>query len=397
MYPLIAVLIAAVFGFALAGSFNFFLTFIIAFFAAFCLLTFVDTMINGENLAFAAGCVAFKGLAKLWLLWLFYFSPAIIFVLIAIVGGIITAPIWYFISNSKTTTVKKTVLLVMVAALSILFVAGIALLVSPISVYRIIHYGWIIGLFIAIPIISFIISLVLKGTGMIKGGTLAMLIVACVVLIPMMIVGVSNSKNATYEIYTAEDMKAFGNAPTNYNTVFMLMNDIDFTDKDVSWFGGQKEFEGIFDGQGYTLSNIVVKTKCKTMREFSLWGANNSPQGLGFVRSNTGIIRNLNFEDCKFTITNKSSSITNYDMHFGIIAAENLSGKIYNCDIINCQAKYQISSGADAHMSLSVGTNNSGHSYGGSSGEIDDVNVVNDKTLDESFYTEDDLTWNKIG
>ena len=397
MYPFIAILIASVFGFALAGSFNFFAVFAIAFVAALCLLTFVDTMMNGENLAFAAGCGVFKVLAPLWLLWLFYFLPAVVFVAISIVGGILTAPIWYFISNSKTTTVKRTVLFIMVTVLSVLLVVGVALLISPISVYRMIHYGWIIGLFIAIPILSFVVSLVLKGTGMIRGGTLAALLVVCIALIPMMIFGISNSKNATYEIYTAEDMKAFGNAPTNYNTVFVLMNDIDFTGKDVSWFGGQKEFDGIFDGQGYTLSNIVVNTKCKSMREFSLWGANNSPQGLGFVRSNTGIIRNLNFEDCKFTITNKSSSITNYDMHFGIIAAENLNGKISNCDVINCQAKYQISSGADAHMSLSIGTNSSGHSYGGSSGETEDVNVINNKELDQDFYTEDDLSWNKIG
>ena len=141
MYPFIAILIASVFGFALAGSFNFFVVFAIAFVASLCLLTFVDTMINGENLAFVAGCGVFKVLAPLWLLWLFYFLPAVVFVAISIVGGILTAPIWYFISNSKATTVKRIVLLVMVAALSVLVVVGFALLISPISVYRIIHYG----------------------------------------------------------------------------------------------------------------------------------------------------------------------------------------------------------------------------------------------------------------
>lgn len=322
--------------------------------------------------------------------------PLTLFGVVGIVGGVVTAPVWYFISNSETKTVKRVVVSVMATLLSVLFIVGLVLLIDPMNVYKIVHFGWIIGLFIAIPIVSFIISIVMKCTDMIKGGTLAIFIVTCVGLIPMMIFGLVNSLNATYEISSAEDMKAFGNAPTNYNTVFILKNDIDFTGKDVSWFGGQKEFEGIFDGQGYTLSNIVVKSKCKTMREFSLWGANNSPQGLGFVRSNSGIIRNLNFEDCEFTLTNKSSSITNYDMHFGVIAAENLNGKISNCDVINCQAKYQISSGADAHMSLTVGTNSSGHSFGGSSGEIEDVNVINNKELNESFYTEDDLSWNKV-
>ena len=158
----------------------------------------------------------------------------------------------------------------------------------------------------------------------------------------------------------------------------------------VNGTGDSNRFQGVFDGQGYTLSNMVVKAKCKAMREFYVgWGnSNNSPQGLGFVRSNFGIIRNLNFEDCQFSIIRKSTSVNNYAMHFGVIAAENNYGKISNCDVINCQAKY-VGRSDDAHMSLTVGTNGDG--------KMEDVNIINDKELDKSFYTDDDLSWKKIG
>ena len=74
--------------------------------------------------------------------------------------------------------------------------------------------------------------------------------------IPLIIIALVSSKSRTYEIYTASDMKAFGNAPTGYETVFILQNDIDFEGENVSWYGKCEEFNGIFEGNGYTLSNI---------------------------------------------------------------------------------------------------------------------------------------------
>lgn len=388
MYCIISLIVAIIFAFALSSIYNLLITFAIAFVAALCILTFVDTLIEGENLAFTGGCAAFVATAQVWWLWFIYFAPIAIFVAISIVGGIVTAPIWYFFNRAQASTSKNVVLVVMFSVLSAMLVLGVTLLISPITAYKVMHYGWYIGLYIGIPIVALIVAIILKSSGTIEAGATATLVISSIVLIPIMIFGVVGSKNATYRIRTAEDMIAFGNAPTGYNTLFVLENDIDFTGKNTSWFGGQKEFEGVFDGQGYTLSNIVVNAKCKSIDVYG----ENSPQGLGFVRYNSGIIRNLNFENCQFTIENKSSNIVNFDMFFGIITAYNGRGKIYDCNIIDCQAKYVCPTKATAHTSLTLcgNTSSSKEEY------VKNVNVVYKNGVDEDFYKDEYVSWKKV-
>jgi len=384
MYLILSLVISLLTAYALSSFYSFFIVFIISFFAVLCLSCYIDTIATGDNKFFRAGCKTFMAFctSETWGWWLLYWLPPSLFVGIAIIGGIITAPIWYFISHTKSSISSKVFLWTIVALMAILYVLGIILLINPLIIYKIIHYGWIIGLFIGIAVLGLIITIVLRHNLSINKGVTALMSIGSIGLIPVIILGVVLSLNATYYISKAEDMKVLANAPTNYNTAFVLENDIDFTDKDVSWFGGQKKFEGIFDGQGYTLSNIHIKTKCKSMNS-----GEDSHQGLGFVRENWGIIRNLNFKDCTFTISPKDSNEYS-DLSFGIITAYNTE-KISNCNIIDCYAKYTIGSNAEANVSLSIGKNSR---YS----ETENINVINNNPIDESFYTEDDINWKKI-
>lgn len=383
MYIILSLVVSLLTSYALSSFYSFFIVFLISFVSVLCLSCFIDTLSTKSNNCFNAGIYMISsdelweaiGYLTLLPLWLFLF--------VGVVGGLLLAPIWYFISHTKSSISSKVFLWTIVTLMAILYIFGIILLINPMVIYKMLHYGWIIGLFIGIAVLGLIITIVWRHNLSINKGVTALMSIGSIGLIPVMILGVVLSLNATYYISKAEDMKVLANAPTNYNTAFVLENDIDFTDKDVSWFGGQKKFEGIFDGQGYTLSNIHVKTKCKSMNSGS-----DSHQGLGFVRENWGIIRNLNFKDCSFTITPKSSDGEYYDLSFGIITAFNAE-KITNVNIIDCYAKYTIGSKADANVSISVGEN-SGYS------EAENINVINNNPIDESFYTEDGINWKKI-
>ena len=288
-----------------------------------------------------------------------------------------------------------------IGVLLLLFIAvGVLLLIEPMLVYKVIHFGWIIGLFIVCPAILFGLTHLMEDAKKMHTAVAICYYIVCVALIPLMIVGVITSQSATYEIYTAEDMKVLGNAPITYDTAFLLQDDIDFTDEDVSsWFGRRKEFEGIFDGNGYTLSNIVLKTKDKKIEYGS-----ETTFGFGFVRTNIGVIRNLNFENCRFTITFVDNeyrrSWWSNTYYFGTIAAVNYGGIISDCNIIDCQGKYITQSDRiEVRAFWDVGLNAKTSYYGGAASiePLKNVNVINDQPLDESFYKEDDLEWKPIG
>ena len=307
------------------------------------------------------------------------------------------------ISKSKKSIPKGLIGTIIIGVLLLLFVTvGVLLLINPMLVYKVIHFGWIIGLFIVCPVILCGLTYDMQLTEKMHTAVAICYYIVCIALIPLMIVGVTKSQSATYEIYTADDMRVFGNAPINYDTVFSLEDDIDFTDEDVSsWFGRRKEFDGIFEGNGYTLSNIVLNTKDKKVE----YGGEIT-FGFGFVRTNTnsGIIRNVNFENCKFTITFVDNefkrSYWSDTYYFGTIAAVNHGGIISNCNIINCQGKYITQSDRiEVRAFWDVGLNVKESHYDGAQAiePLKNVNVINDQPLDEAFYEEDDLDWKPIG
>lgn len=338
MYAIVSAIIGATFGFAFSNVTKFYVSFLIAFFVSFFLLTFLHTLIKGVNWMFIIACRVFLVMSPIFFLWFIYFLPGIVFFVLGIVGGFITAPIWYFISVVRAETTKVTVMSVVIGLLVALVAVGLCLFISPILVYKLVSYGWIIFALIAIVIVSVIVSIVLKATGMIEKGTFTGMLVTALVCIPLITIALISSKSRTYEIYTASDMKAFGNAPTGYETVFILQNDIDFEGENVSWYGKQQVFEGIFEGSGYTLSNINVVAEAE---RYDAYPWESERYCFGFVGMNNGIIKNLNFKNCSFAVDFFDESGDMSAGYFGIIAGCNgINARIYNCNLTDCYAKY---------------------------------------------------------
>lgn len=297
------------------------------------------------------------------------------------------------ISNTNGETLKKICIILLAFAILIASITvGLILLTNPMAIYKNIHFGWIIALFFIASIVLIILIYILKEMDMLGDTLSALLYFVSLLLIPLMIVGVSRSRNQIYEIYTPEDMEVFGNAPINYNTVFILEDDIDFMDYDVSgWFSKRRTFEGVFEGNGYTLYNIDIHVEDKQKDAKSI--------RCGFVETNTGVIRNLNFENCRVTLIVRYRKYKNVSMYFGIIAAYNSAGKIWNCNVVDCQAKYISEISVKPTTSLTVGgqAKDSQNDYAKYLEPLVNVNAINVRSLDEEFYEENDLKWIKIG
>lgn len=137
-------------------------------------------------------------------------------------------------------------------------------------------------------------------------------------------------------IATAEDWIAFSvltNGQTEYNgktlkdfgetidgvTTYRLLNDIDFEGVDCSdllHIGKDNSgFGDIFDGQGYTLSNLPLKVSGKYL---GIFGSINK----------TGIVKNLHAKACYANIKENINLA-------GVIAGSNL-GIILDCSVDNC-------------------------------------------------------------
>lgn len=394
MYIVISLCVSLIVSYALETFYDFYILMIISFFTCLFLSCFFDTVFSKNNIVFNAGCVVFKNTAKIWFLWLIEALPLALFLIVSIGGGIITAPILYFTNKAIIRKKKGSILISNIITLCLLYGCEAIIFINPLFVFQYLHYGFVIGLIVIILLDLIITQCIFKSKKLIGKSIFSLVFICTLGVIPVLVLGFQSSRNYTYHIYNNQQMNAFGNAPTNYNTVFILENDLDFTGEEVNWFGGQKKFQGVFDGQGYTLSNITINTKCRAM--FDFYTSKNNPQGLGFVRENDGIIKNVNFSNCTFTIRAKSSSISNFSMYFGIVAACNVNGAINDCNIINCKAKYVLpSKDVYANMFLIVGTNiNSGKSDNQSSG-LQNINVLNDD-VDESFYEDDIVKWIKI-
>ncbi len=111
-------------------------------------------------------------------------------------------------------------------------------------------------------------------------------------------------------IYTIDDL---ANIANNLGGTYVLMNDIDCMGLALPAIGGTAEnpFRGIFDGNGYTISNLAASPNTST----------------GLFGYNSGTIQNLKMENCTMTVSNTT--------YLGVIAGTN-NGTIKNCAVVDC-------------------------------------------------------------
>jgi hypothetical protein len=317
IYCLIASIVAAlILAFSLMNFFNFFAVLVIAFVGSMLLLLFYYTAVKKENVAFNAGCdlLSFFCCKETWWMWIFALFPLVLFLLVAVIGGMITAPLWLFIKYVEEDVRKKVYCALLIAVFAAVLGGLVFFIVNPQVVYTGLHFGAIIGIVLGFVAIVWLGVAIAKGCYLIKKSTMLAFGFSSFGTIPVMVLGIILSMNATYYVSTVQDMNIMANAAMGSETVIILQNDLDFEGQDCSWFGVREEFHGYFEGNGHTLSHIddhVID---------------------GFVRANYGIIRNLNFEECNFS---------NYRGAMGVIAYRNHgTGAISECNAINCHVGY---------------------------------------------------------
>lgn len=207
-------------------------------------------------------------------------------------------------------------------------------------------------------------------------------------------------------IVTAEDWIAFSrlmnhNNITEYNgktlndfgemidgvMTYRLLNDIDFEGVDCSkleQIKENKEFNDIFDGQGYTISHFIPHS-------------GNGTTGLFAKIGKTGIVKDLHMKSCSVTIGPKPGSKSG----IGIIAGINM-GIITNCSVkagtlngiaqptttggIAGVSKGSIVNCLVANMKITSGENSCGAITGHSQGYILNCGSVNNKIESKTYY-----------
>lgn len=140
--------------------------------------------------------------------------------------------------------------------------------------------------------------------------------------------------NGEYTLITMpEDLANMANNPAGK---YLLARDIDF---EGQIFNPISEFSGELNGNGYTISNIII---------------NGTSAGVGFIVNNTGLIKDLSFDGVSFSIS--SGNKNNY---YGVICAEN-NGTVDNCHLlggsISISCHYDLYSGNSVTDYVRIGS-----------------------------------------
>ena len=186
--------------------------------------------------------------------------------------------------------------------------------------------------------------------------------------------------NGDYEISNAAGLKWVAdvvNATTPYtptifdNKVVKLMNDIDLNNQEWIPIGDDRsqrtEFHGIFDGQGYTVSNVKITKKTDrdddnkssyglfgnlkgTVKNLTVTGVSISgaPKFIGALvgRMNGGLVENCHV---------KNSSVECNNWTIGGVVGQLNDGKISGCTIENTTVKGYAAVGGIAGIALNTG------------------------------------------
>ena len=194
------------------------------------------------------------------------------------------------------------------------------MIIKPVFVYSYLHWGVLIAISAGVLLLSvFFCSLAIRKYHVTRVYNRIVRVLGIIVL-PLVILGVVISLGKTFEISTAREMNAFGNAPCTKNTLFIITEDIDFGGEEVGWYSAYEDFKGAIDGRGHTLSNFEAEVPVKKTK---------SDTSVGLVRKNHGLIKNLSFRDSKIYVTSDGYFYLNA---VGVIVGENY-GKVASCSV----------------------------------------------------------------
>ncbi len=246
-------------------------------------------------------------------------------------------------SKSNNSTYKKPqgfiskwicTLLYLLTPLTML--AGSILMVgSPEKIFAFIHWGWLLAIYIVVLVITFCAILGFSQDAyknpesrLIKFRcSVAMAIVVITAI--MALFGMLNANKQTIGISNARELNLIRNLPGAKKAVFVLEDDIDFEGEKFKKFAKTKDFEGVFDGNGHTIKNMVVEKDKKlkdSSKEFNF--------GLFKNIINNGVVKNVTFENCNVNMTFKGTYYQNI-IRAGFITGVNDKGLISDVKFVN--------------------------------------------------------------
>lgn len=186
-------------------------------------------------------------------------------------------------------------------------------------------------------------------------------------------------------IYTLEDL---GNVRNDLMANYYVMNDIDASETQTDWgaegfppIGSETEpFTGTFDGQGYTISGLTIKT------------SNKDNVGLfGFV-GRSGVIQDLNLEDVEVVGSERVGALVGTN-NGGTITRANASGSIEGVSLIGGLAGFNENDGEIRNSS----THASVTARGNQSADIGGLVGKNEGTVAESSSAGDVSGYRTVG
>lgn len=142
------------------------------------------------------------------------------------------------------------------------------------------------------------------------------------------------------EIYKISKASDWSQVVEHPSATFEMTNDINFFGEAITI---TNDFSGTFDGKGYSIKNASnVNASC--------------PSVYGVFANNTGIIKNITFDTCTFSVTEESNSTIGY---IGLVSGIN-KGTIENVHLVKCPINIVLSDNCGR-----VGNDYTGYSYAG--------------------------------
>lgn len=187
-------------------------------------------------------------------------------------------------------------IIILIATILTVFV-GVCLLKFPQIFYGSIHWGWVLGVGIALTAIALVIGIVWCVRGYeLYICSLQIVLSACICA--MMILGLSLAHKTTYFVSSVEDLNLLNNLPESEQAYHIeIQNNIDFKSAEVkSQYGNGNIY--IIEGNGHSFKNIdynvSIDSYSQTFLKLSSSYSQNGPKSK---------ISNLRIENSEFHIT----------------------------------------------------------------------------------------------
>lgn len=242
------------------------------------------------------------------------------------------------VKDKISETIQWIAFLLPTAIMSVIMLIAF---IAPTTIFHNVHFGWSIGLYIAVTVVVWIIAIAsYNNFGMLEfeGGKLAIVLLSNLVPLVLLIIRLVTLSYGTFNIRSVYDFEAIDNMPTP--VTYKLLKDLDFEDNEVTPIDELPE-GCTFDGNGHTISNIVFAETCDITDMVSSddysYGSTYYASGLFAICK--GTIQNLTIKNVTIRIEQEGGTVNNTgdSLYLGAIAGALYGGTIKDCDVVYCE------------------------------------------------------------